>query len=184
MREENRTITSHTRTSIRRRGVRLTKEQREVAQEKFLKSFRNTANMRASCMAAGIDRNTVYGWLEVDEVFSLEYKQAELDANDLIRGELFRRAVQGYEKPVVSVGKIVYGSDEKPLMEKVYSDNLLALLAKARMPEFRDKQSIDVQANVTGSVQSDLSNELRLLSSEQLAQFKQWLQEAKAKQEQ
>lgn len=155
---ENRTPTSHTRTSVRRQGQRLTADQRAQAQETFLKSFRNTANVRAACMAAGIDRNTIYAWLETDETFSLEYRQAELDANDTIRGELFRRAVQGYEKPVVSMGKAVYVKDEKgnekPLMERVYSDTLLALLAKARMPEFRDKQQIEHSGPNGGPLQS------------------------------
>lgn len=157
MPEQNRTPTTHVRTSVRRQGVRLTKEQRAEAQEKFLKSFRNTANVRASCLSAGIDRNTVYTWLESDETFSLEYKQAELDANDTIRGELFRRAVQGYEKPVISVGKIVYVEEElpngqkklKPLMERVYSDHLLALLAKSRMQEFREKQQVELSGSAT-----------------------------------
>lgn len=135
--------TTHIRTSTRGRGKHLTKEQRAEVQERFLRSFRNTANVRASCMAAGIDRNTIYTWLETDETFSLEYKQAELDANDTIRAELFRRAVQGYEKPVVSMGKQVF-VDGKPLMERVYSDSLLVLLAKARMPEFREKSQVDV----------------------------------------
>ena len=127
--------------------------ERKQAQEVFLQSFSMTANVRAACMKAGIDRSTVYRWQEHDTEFSVRFKQAELDANDLIRGELFRRAVQGYEKPVVSMGKQVFVEEElpngkkvyKPLMERVYSDNLLSLLAKARMPEFRDKTTITLQ---------------------------------------
>src|SRR5690348_12236367 len=90
----------------RRPGQRMTKVERAQAQETFLKSFRNTANVRASCMAAGIDRTTIYAWLEKDEMFSLEYRQAELDANDMLRAEILQRATKGYEKPVVSMGKI------------------------------------------------------------------------------
>jgi hypothetical protein len=132
----------------RRSGQKLTKEERRVAQEKFLKSFSMTANVRAACMAAGISRNTVYAWQEQDEQFSFKFKQASEDANDMIRAELFRRSVQGYEKPVVSMGKVVHDKDGKPLMERVYSDSLLALLAKARMPEFRDKPQINVHAQL------------------------------------
>jgi hypothetical protein len=98
-------------------------------------------------MKAGISRNTVYEWQEKDETFGFKFRQASEDANDLIRGELFRRAVQGYEKPVVSVGKQVF-VDGKPLMERVYSDNLLSLLAKARMPEFREKQQIEHSGSI------------------------------------
>jgi|GraSoiStandDraft_16_1057320.scaffolds.fasta_scaffold706165_2 hypothetical protein len=184
MRENPDSLTPQ-RTRIRRSGQRLTPDERKKAQEVFLQSFSMTANVRAACLKAGISRATIYEWAEHDTAFSILYKQAELDANDMIRAELFRRAVQGYEKPVVSVGKVVYGPDDKPMMERVYSDSLLSLLAKARMPEFREKQSLDVNANVTGSIQgSDLSNDLRLLNNEQLAQFKTWLQDAKMKQEQ
>lgn len=147
----------------RRWGQRLTAEEKRIAQEKFLKSFSMSANVRAACMAAGIDRSTVYKWAEHDEQFSIQYKQAELDANDMIRAELFRRAVQGYEKPVVSMGKVVYGPDGKPMMERVYSDSLLSLLAKARMPEFRDKQTIDFSLQMKEQAEkakNDLLNDL------------------------
>lgn len=145
-------------TRMRRSGQKLTKAERQQVQEKFLKSFAMTANVRAACMAAGISRTTVYEWQEKDETFSLRFKQAELDANDVIRAELFRRAVQGVEKPVVSMGKIVYTTDEKdkpkPLMERVYSDSLLALLAKARMPEFREKQQIEMSGPDGGPIET------------------------------
>jgi hypothetical protein len=135
----------------RRSGQRLSKAERATAQEKFLKAFSMTANVRAACLSAGISRTTVYEWHEHDQDFSILFKQAELDANDLVRGELFRRAVQGVEKPVVSIGKLVYDKDGKPLMVREYSDNLLSLLAKARMPEFREKQQVDLNTTSTNT---------------------------------
>ena len=141
----------------RGRGQHMAVEERKQVQEIFLQAFAMTANVRAACMKAGISRNTVYEWQEKDEQFGFKFRQASEDANDVIRGELFRRAVQGYEKPAVSQGKVVYVEETlpdgkkvyKPLMERVYSDNLLSLLAKARMPEFRDKQSIDMTTNAS-----------------------------------
>jgi hypothetical protein len=172
MPEDLNTYTLH--TQKRRQGQRLTKEERSVVQEKFLKSFSMTANVRAACMQAGIERSLVYYWQEHDPSFSLRFNIAEKEANDVIRAELFRRAVQGYEKPVVSVGKVVYGQDGKPLTERVYSDSLLSLLAKARMPEFRDKQSVDLNATVNGQINSTnlISIDTRALSSDQLAKLK------------
>lgn len=147
----------------RRPGQRPTAEERKIAQETFLQVFAVTANVRAACMKAGISRNTVYEWQEKDEQFGFKFRQASEDANDLIRGELFRRGVQGYDKPVVSMGKQVFVEEElpsgkkvyKPLMERMYSDNLLSLLAKARMPEFREKQQFDVNTtNTTKDIQA------------------------------
>lgn len=171
-------------TRNRRPGQRMGKDEREATQEKFLKALSMTANIRAACMAAGIDRSLVYYWQEHDDSFSMRFNIANQEANDLLFAAAWERSVKGVEKPVVSMGKQVF-VDGKPLMERVYSDALLSLLLKARLPEFRDRQQVDVNANLTGSVQtSDLSSDLRLLTNEQLAQFKTWLQEAKAGQEQ
>lgn len=191
MREQSNSTTPITRNVKRRQGQKPTAEERKEIQQKFLASFRLNANVTLACMQAGIDRSQIYRWQEHDQNFSLEFKQAELAANDMLLAAAWQRGVKGTEKPVVSMGRQVFvkvkesGKEvEKPLMERVYSDSLLSLLMRARMPEFREKQTVDVNANVTGSVQSDLSNELRLLTNEQLAQFKTWLQEAKAGQEQ
>jgi hypothetical protein len=144
---ENDSVTPNTRK--RRPGQRLTADERKTAQKTFLDAFSMTANVRAACLKAGISRNTVYEWQEHDDTFSFQFKQATEDANDMIRAELFRRAVQGYDKPLVSMGKVVYGQDGKPLNERVYSDQLLSLLAKARLPEFKEKQQIDLNAQIT-----------------------------------
>lgn len=136
----------------RRPGQRMTTEERTQAQEKFLKSFSMTANVRAACMAAGIDRTLVYQWAEHSKEFSIRFNRASLDADDVIRAELFRRSIQGVEKHVVSMGKVVYGDDGKPLMERVYSDSLLSLLAKSRMPEFRDRQQLEVSGKNGGAI--------------------------------
>ena len=132
-------LTPH--TGKKRPGPRFTKEQRVQKQEAFLEAFNISANVRASCEKADISRFTIYEWAEHDEIFSIRFKQAELDANDRIREEMHRRAVEGYTKPLVSVGKVVYDADGSPMTERVYSDMLLSLLAKARLPEFRDKSN-------------------------------------------
>jgi hypothetical protein len=174
---------THIRTSIRGRGKRLTKEQTQELQDKFLKSFSMTANIRAACMSAGIDRSTVYNWQEHDTNFSLRFNIAEQEANDVIRAELFRRAVQGYEKPVVSMGKAVYDKDGKPLTERVYSDSLLSLLAKARMPEFKDKQRIEHSGPNGGPIQVNRDPNLQLLTDEELAQAQRLASQLLSRQE-
>ncbi len=133
-------------TSVRIVGQRLTKAQRKEAQEKFLKSFASNGNVRAACLSAGIDRSTVHRWNEHDEQFSMQYNLAKEDVNDTIRGEIFRRAMIGDEKYVVSGGMVVEYQG-KPLTFRAKSDTLLIFHAKARMPEYRDKQHIDVSAD-------------------------------------
>lgn len=174
--------TTYTRTSTRRQGQHMTAEERKVAQETFLRSFALTANVRAACLKAGVARSTIYAWQEHDTAFGLRFRQASEDANDLIRAELFRRAVQGVEEPVVSVGKLVYieeNGQRKPLTRKVYSDQLLSLLAKARMPEFRERQRVEMSGPDGEPIQTmNQQMDLSMLTNDQLAQFKQWLLEA------
>lgn len=132
---------------MRKTGKTLTKKEKAEIQDTFLAEFAKNANVTASCKIANISRTMVYEWQEHDETFSMRFKIAEQEANDVIRAEIYRRGIEGYAKPVVSMGKVVYGPDGQPLTENVYSDNLLSLLAKARMPEFRDKQHLDVTNN-------------------------------------
>ena len=115
--------------------------EREEKQATFLASFRQTANVSESCLAADIDRSTFYEWKEKYEEFGMLYHQAEQIANDRLRFEILRRGVEGWDEPLVSAGKRV-GTVRK------YSDTLLIFLAKARMEEFREKSKLDVNTNV------------------------------------
>jgi len=117
----------------------MTAEEKRIAKETFLKTLGNTANVRAACMQAGVDSSTVYRWQEHDDNFAFAFRQANQEANWLIFGEAWRRAMQGEKRYVVSRGEIVKGPDGNPLTYQDKSDRMLELLLKARMAEFRDK---------------------------------------------
>lgn len=160
MSEDINTPTSLTRARKRRQGKRLTQKERKVAQDAFLAVYADCANIRASCAAAGIDRSTFYQWTEHEEHFSMRFNQVEKDANDMLLSEAWRRGVTGVEEPVVSMGQVVYDFDPvvdedgnqvfnergkpvfnkgKPVTVKKYSDSILTMLIKAKMPEYREK---------------------------------------------
>ena len=109
-------------------------------QRLFLACFAENANVLLSARAAGISRQLVYQWLEHDEPFSFAFNQAKEDANDVLRSEIYRRAVEGYTEQVVVAGKVQ--------TVRKYSDTLLIFLSKARMPEFREKQTLDVNTTM------------------------------------
>lgn len=132
-------------TTTRKRGKRLTVRELATAKETFLTAFRQSANVTYSCRAANVGRTAIYDWLEKDEAFSLSYRHAELEAQDVIRLAILQRAIQGVEEPVVNAGRLVRNEDGSVLTVKKYSDSLLALLAKARLPEFRN--AVDVQVS-------------------------------------
>ena len=164
-------MSNHIRTSKRRQGVRLTKEERVKAQEQFLNAYRSSGNIRASCMAAGIDRQTVRQWEEHDEEFSLLYHEAEKEVDDLIDAELFRRALHGDKEPIVSMGKVVRDEETGEILTITKrSDQILMFVARSRMPKYKDKQQLDVNANVQST--SAISIDTRALTPHQLADLK------------
>lgn len=123
----------------RRRGQTMTPEERAATKEAFLKVFANTANIRAACLQVGIDRSLIVEWKKTDEEFAAQFDEANEAANWLLFGEAWRRAMTGDKEYVVSLGKLVYDQDGKPLTVQKRSDRLLELMLKARMPEFRDR---------------------------------------------
>ena len=140
--------TSTPQKHIRRKGQRPTKEQRKQEQDAFLKAFASSGNVRAACMAAGINRSAVYSWSETDVEFTIRYNQAKSDVDDAIRAEIYRRGMFGEERYVIAQGKIVY-HEGKPLTIREKSDTLLIFHAKSRMSEYRDKQQLEVTGDLT-----------------------------------
>jgi hypothetical protein len=118
------------------RHAPMTEVQRQVVQDTFLDSFRVLGNISVACRAAGISRQSIYGWLEHDSAFSVRYHHAEQEAVDTLEAEAFRRAVRGVEKTVMSMGRVVMVNG-KPLTERAYSDTLLLALLKAHHPLYR-----------------------------------------------
>lgn len=177
MSEDTNTPTPDTRALRRRQGKRMKAKERTLAQQAFLAHFAETANVRYSCEASGIDRSTFYQWLEMDEVFSLAYHHTVPDANDVLFSEAWRRAVKGTEEPVVSMGTVVFHSG-KPLTVRKYSDALLMFLMKARMPEYRDKQQDITIQNVNMQVErNELYARMQDEELDRLEQMYQAIQE-------
>jgi predicted DNA-binding protein YlxM (UPF0122 family) len=109
------------------------------AQRLFLKVYARHANVMLSAREAGVHRSTIYDWLEKDEDFSFAYHQAKEDAKDVLRAEIYRRAVEGWEEPVFQLGMFA-GTVRK------YDTTLLIFHSKMLMPEYRDKQQ-DININ-------------------------------------
>ncbi len=115
-------------------------------QEAFLTSFAEHGIVTKACITAEIDRSTIYLWKEHDESFLLRYNRALEEAKDNIKEEVYRRGKEGWEEDVYQLGKYA-GTIRK------YSDTLLIFHAKMLMPEYREKQQVDVN---THSVQQDV----------------------------
>lgn len=140
---------SETPLRARTSGQTMKAAERKRVQQAFLAAFCVEANLTKACERVGVARGTIYVWKEKYPDFAALFDDASEQANDHIRGEIYRRAIDGYEEqPVISAGKVVFGQDDKPLMVRRYSDSLLTLLAKSRMPEFREKQHLEMSGSL------------------------------------
>jgi len=164
----------------RRSGQRLSAEARAQAQVRFLAHFADTANVRASCAVAGVERSTVHRWQKSDRLFAERYREAELDAADTLRAEMWRRGKDGWEEPLVSQGQLVYEMEPvlneqgdplldakgRPLMRRgaqarvrKYDSALLLALGKAHMPELRERTHLEVTGKDGGPIQIEDARE-------------------------
>ena len=167
---------AHIPTSSRSRGKPLTKKERQAAKETFLKAFLLNGNIMLSCKQANIDRSTFYQWKKDDEEFATRYEEAQENFADFVLAEFRKRAMEGYEKPVISMGRLVYeeipvldpvtgeqliDSRGKPMVkrgklmtERVVSDTLLAMLIKRHFPEYREKAQMELTGKDGGPIKT------------------------------
>lgn len=137
----------------------------------FLESLRNVPIIRHACEAVGINRVTAWRAREADEEFAKAWDDAIEEGIDRAEQEAFRRAVVGFEEPVIDKGRLAYRYeryvDEEggehyrilldehgqpvPLTTRKHSDALLALYLKGR----RKKVYAD-RTEVTGAEGGDV----------------------------
>jgi len=98
------------------------------AREMFLAKFRECCNVSESARHAGVARTTVNRWRVEMPEFAAAWADAEQDAIDRLEREAWRRAVDGYDEPVVHQGVVVDSF-------KKYSDKMLEILLKGHKPE-------------------------------------------------
>ena len=115
----------------------------QSAQQKkaFLAAFAEYGNVSRAADASEVERRTVYKWLEHDETFALQYRQAEIQAEDVLEHAAWKRAVNGVEQ---EHGVYSQGMQVATEVKTEYSDVLLMFLLKARNPKkYRERVSID-----------------------------------------
>lgn len=121
--------------------------------KKFLEALKNTANVRAACYAAGIDRVTAYTYRKKDEKFAKEWETSLDEAVDLLEASAWQRAKSGItrEHSHFYKGNLV-GKD----VIQEYSDTLLIFLLKAHRPEkYRERYTIDF--NIKNELQKKMN---------------------------
>jgi len=118
----------------------------------YLEALRQVPVIRHALEAAGVNRSTAWRARESDEEFAKAEQDAMEEGVDRAEQEAFRRAVVGFEEPVIDKGRLAYryerveaedGSEHYrvmldangqpiPLTTRKHSDALLALYLKGR----------------------------------------------------
>lgn len=105
------------------------------------------APIKEAALAAGIRRRwQIKQALESDPALRELYDEARGYGPDAVRREIDRRAIEGVDEPVFHNG-VVVGHVRR------YSDRLLALRAKATLPEYRDTTTIEIGGRGGGAIQ-------------------------------
>ncbi|ANS04709.1 hypothetical protein [uncultured Mediterranean phage] len=124
--------------------------------ERFCQIIALTGNVSEACRQVGIVRSTAYVARKKDKVFADLWDEAEETAADAVEAEMWRRGVEGVDRPVVYQGEIrpkldakgekILGEDGMPvpLTIKEFSDPLLIQMAKAKRPEkFNERLQVE-----------------------------------------
>ena len=102
-------------------------------QNLFLEHYRVSGLRAASAEVVGVPLRSVERWRR-QPTFAEAMEDAEEHYRDTVRREIHRRAVEGWEEPVYR-GGLLAGYVRR------YSDALLVLLSKTKLPEFREDVS-------------------------------------------
>lgn len=140
-------------------------------QKLFLKALAEVPVVQYACDAAGVQRCTAYRARQADEEFAQAWEDAMEDGVDRAEQEAFRRAVIGFEEPVIYQGALQHTilRDETgaprmdaagnplavPLTVRKHSDLLLALVLKGRR-----KKVYAERTELTGADGKDLNQQL------------------------
>ncbi|GBQ88327.1 hypothetical protein [Asaia krungthepensis] len=116
------------------RLIRRKRPRDSALRDVFLEHLKKAANVSDAARAAGIDRKTAYNWRKGDPLFSESWRLAIEEATDLLEGEARRRAIEGYDEPVLHGGRLVCDAEGQPVTRKRYSDGLLRMLLRAHRP--------------------------------------------------
>ncbi len=110
----------------------------------FLAVLARLGNATAAAKAAGATPQAFYRLRKLEPAFSRAWDQARTAALDVLRLEAFRRAVEGWERPIYQRGELV-GT------ERIYSDRLLEVLLQ-QAPEHRPRSLLELPAGTAGEL--------------------------------
>ena len=149
------------------------KKQRLTPQrlQQFLQYLAETGNVSQSARLIGASRARLYLRRDTDPGFGRAWEEAEETVADRLEAEAWRRAVEGFDEPVVSGGKLVCDENGNAVMIRRYSDVLLIRLLAAYRP-----QKFDRRASASVATPNGLGLDVRAMLLAKLAQLAQHIE--------
>lgn len=151
-------------------------DMRQLTMEKFLVASSTFGTISRACLEAGCARSTVYEWLHTDTPFNHAFASAIEGYRDTIKNEIHDRAVIGEKIPMVSRGSLVLDKNGDPVFITRKSDQLLGLLARAFVKEYRSVPGDSMNEMVQVTSHSIVIQDIRKLSPEILDMLLQELE--------
>jgi len=127
----------------RRRYPAINEDSRKILLERISEGH----TLKDAVAAAGVShRRRVLELRDADAEFAAAYEEAWANGNDALIEEARRRAMDGWDEPVVSAGKLV-------TTVRKYDSRLLERLLAARIPAFRNQPqtTLNVSTGVDGT---------------------------------
>lgn len=134
---------------------------------RYLDNLAVTGTHAAASASIGISTGTASAWRK-DDGFRMEIEEESYTFQQLceqalgifadnIESEVYRRAVTGYEEPVVYKGMVMTEVDEetglhKPVTVTKFSDRLLEIMLKGQKPKYNGESQININAGENSGV--------------------------------
>lgn len=131
------------------KGLSIVTQKSIAKQIAFLRAFAMRGLITDGLKAASVGRGVVTMRWRKDAWFEELYQAAALEASDRIVAEAHRRAVEGYDEPVIYQGMPTIITDketgaETNLTVRKYSDSLMAILLKGADPaKYRENHKVE-----------------------------------------
>lgn len=101
----------------------------------FLEALSRTGDSTTAANEAGVDHDGMLALRQVNREFAAQWRMAEQLFEQGLHQELLRRAIVGFQDPVVSGGELVRDQTGRPVAVNRRSDQLLLALLRARCPD-------------------------------------------------
>lgn len=148
--------TRSTRKTTKTTGSTKVDSPSRAKQKRLLEAYAQLGTITHAAESAGVDRAMHYRWIDTDDQYGKEFQAASDRFVDLVRNAVRHRAIDGWTEPIVYKGEIQYvemlDKSGRPVRMPVtvlkFSDRLLELLAKGKVPELKDKLELGAGGSI------------------------------------